>query len=363
MNRVFNKSCVSMPEIADGTIHACVTSPPYFSLRDYGHAGQIGAEATLDAYVANLVSVFREVRRALRDDGTLWLNIGDSWSGSWGAQGRSGQMSGRSVISARQITASLHNATRTGAMRANGLKPKDQMLVPHTVAMALRADGWYLRDTIIWHKPQCMPSSVRDRTTPAHEYVFLLSKKPRYYYDQEAIRERLAESSVKCLKQNIEGQEGSPAYGKTNGAMKAVAATGKIADLSDLSTRNNDGRKTGDRVGKEAHATGTRTAKNLFDAYKGVDWSIVGANARSVWTIATARYAGDHYAVMPRELARRCILAGCPPGGIVLDPFAGTGTTLEVAVGCGRQFVGYEINPDYYAQIRDRMGMFFGGAA
>ena len=329
MNRVFNKSCASMPEIADGTIHACVTSPPYFSLRDYGHAGQIGAEATLDAYVANLVSVFREVRRALRDDGTLWLNLGDSWASKWSCnRGDSPGIGAGAPPKSQRVN-------RLG----DGLKEKDQMLVPHTVAMALRADGWYLRDTIIWHKPQCMPSSVRDRTTPAHEYVFLLSKKPRYYYDQEAIRERLAESSVKRLEQNIEGQEGSPAYGKTNGAMKAV------------------GTRRASRESTPPHQS--MVSRHGYE----IPESLVGANARSVWTIATARYAGDHYAVMPRELARRCILAGCPPGGIVLDPFAGTGTTLEVAVGCGRQFVGYEINPDYYAQIRDRMGMFFGGAA
>ena len=334
MNRVFNKSCASMPEIADGTIHACVTSPPYFGIRNYGSPDEIGQEKTLDDYVARLTAVFREVRRVLRPDGTLWLNLGDSYVGSrCGPAGRSSRVS------------AIH-ATRASSLPLNGLKVKDQMLVPHTVAMALRADGWYLRDTIIWHKPQCMPSSVRDRTTPAHEYVFLLSKKPRYYYDQEAIRERLAESSVKRLEQNIEGQEGSPAYGKTNGAMKAVGTRWDARKAAGAPSRH-----------------GTAGMSESAIANGSGDGGFIGANARSVWTIATAQYPGDHYAVMPRELARRCILAGSPAGGLVLDPFAGTGTTLEVAVGSGRSFVGYELNPDYCAQIRDRLGLFAGGAA
>ena len=333
VNRVFCKSSEVLAEIPDGSVHTCVTSPPYFSLREYGHPEQIGLEPTLDEYVEKLVAVFREVRRTLRDDGTLWLNIGDSWAAN------------RSY----RVAQSLHGDEIGGRYSGSpvrvpkGLKPKDQMLVPHTVAMALRADGWWLRDTIIWHKPNPMPSSVRDRTTPAHEYIFLLTKSARYFYDQHAIREPLAKSSQARLAQDVASQNGSSrANGgkKTNGTMKAVGAKPS---------------RFGGNKGCADNAT-----------YSGNPWipdEAKGANARSVWTIATAKYSGDHYAVMPRELARRCILAGSPAGGLILDPFAGTGTTLEVALGCGRKYVGYELNPEYCEQIRDRLGLFAGGAA
>ncbi len=350
VNRVFCKSSEVLAEIPDGSVHTCITSPPYFSLREYGHPEQIGLEPTLDEYVEKLVAVFREVRRTLRDDGTLWLNIGDSWAAN------------RSY----RVAQSLHGEYEIGGRYSGspvrvpkGLKPKDQMLVPHTVAMALRADGWYLRDTIIWHKPQCMPSSVRDRTTPAHEYVFLLTKKPRYYYDQGAIREPLAASSVKRLAQNIEAQDGSEAYGKTNGAMKAVGTRGPrfggAKGCDDNPTYSGKSWEPKRRASILSTPPGQSMVSRHGDE---IPDSFIGANARSVWTIAPAKYAGDHYAVMPRELARRCILAGCPPGGIVLDPFAGTGTTLEVAVGTGRLFVGYELNPTYCDLITDRMGLF-----
>ena len=336
VNRVFCKSSESLADIPDCAVHACVTSPPYFSLRQYGSDGQIGLEPTLDEYVARLVSVFREVRRVLRDDGTLWLNLGDSWAGS-----RCGPKTDSVVGRHVSQDAEYLRVKRGFVPESMKMKPKDQMLIPHTVAMALRADGWFLRDTIVWHKPQCMPSSVRDRTTPAHEYVFLLSKQPRYYYDQDAIREPLAESSVNRLAQNVAEQVGSEAYGKTNGAMKAVGTRWDARKAAGAPSRH-----------------GTAGMSESAIANGSGDGGFIGANARSVWTIAPAKYAGDHYAVMPRELARRCILAGCPPGGIVLDPFAGTGTTLEVAVGTGRLFVGYELNPAYCDLITDRMGLF-----
>jgi DNA modification methylase len=271
-NRVHLGSAERMPEIPGDSIHACVTSPPYFGLRDYGVDGQIGREPSLEAYVARLVGVFREVRRVLRPDGTLWLNLGDCYAPS-------------------------RATNRRVNRRAGGFKEKDQMLVPHAVAMALRADGWWLRDTIVWHKPNRMPSSVTDRTTLAHEYVFLLTKNPRYFYDQDAIREPLAESSIARLSQNVDAQKGSTrahARGKTNGAMKAI-------------------------TWQPRKAAG--------------DEGFIGANARSVWSIPTEPYTGEHSAIMPRELARRCILAGSPKDGIILDPFMGTGTTAEVAIG------------------------------
>ena len=201
MNRAYNATCETMPEIPDGSIQTCVTSPPYYGLRDYDVPGQIGLEETLDAYVARIVGVFREVRRTLRDDGTLWLNLGDSYAGSWGAQGRDSAMAGRSVLSARQIAAHPHNATRTGSIRDAGLKAKDLIGVPWSVAFALRADGWWLRDAIVWHKPNPMPSSVKDRCTPSYEMVFLLAKSARYYYDADAIREPHASATLARIAQ------------------------------------------------------------------------------------------------------------------------------------------------------------------
>ena len=346
-----------MDEIPDCAVHACITSPPYFSLREYGHPEQIGLEPTLDEYVEKLVAVFREVWRTLRDDGTLWLNLGDSWAGS-----RCGPKTD-SVVG-RHVSQDAEYLRVKRGFVPESMKPKDQMLIPHTVAMALRADGWFLRDTIVWHKPQCMPSSVRDRTTTAHEYVFLLTKKPRYYYDQDAIREPLAESSVKRLAQNVAEQVGSEAYGKTNGAMKAVGTRGPrfggAKGCDDNPTYSGKSWEPKRRASILSTSPGQSMVSRHGDE---IPDSFIGANARSVWTIAPAKYPGDHFAVMPRELARRCILAGSPAGGLILDPFAGTGTSLEVAVGSGRSFVGYELNPDYCAQIRDRLGLFAGGAA
>lgn len=380
-NRVFNRSCETMAEMPDGVVNSCVTSPPYFALRTYAVDGQIGLESTLDEYVARLVGVFREVGRVLRDDGTLWVNLGDSWAGN-----PKGSLNGqdKSGLTSTRTQRNESTLAPINKIRASGLKPKDQMLVPHTVAMALRADGWYLRDTIVWHKPQCMPSSVRDRTTTAHEYVFLLSKRSRYWYDQDAIREPLAESSVKRLAQDTDSQAGSHTPGKTNGAMKAVGTNpprfGGNKRCSDNATysgkawepkqrvttpENDDANEGfddrwswGNRRRMQRGKQGQQTHPDGITHDLGSDF--IGANARSVWTIATAKYPGDHYAVMPQELARRCILAGSPKGGLVLDPFAGTGTTLEVAMGCGRDFVGYELSEKYCALIRDRLGLFGG---
>lgn len=342
-NRVHLGSAESMAEIPDASVHCCVTSPPYFGLRDYGIDGQIGLEHSLSEYVERLVCVFREVRRVLLPDGTVWLNLGDSYAGSWGAQSREegddyNDAGHNSQLSAKQIAAHPRRRSHTGTIREAGLKPKDQMLVPHRVALALQADGWWLRDTIVWHKPNPMPSSVGDRTTPAHEYVFLLTKSARYFYDQDAIREPLSESALNSIGREVKfgndkGNADNATYsGKTWEARKAEGAPMRHG-LAGVSEPN---------VG-------------------GV--SYVGANARSVWSIATEGYAEAHFATMPRELARRCIVAGSPADGIILDPFMGSGTTAEVAIGCGRRFVGYELNPDYCNLIRERLGLFGEGDA
>ena len=267
----------------------CVTSPPYYGLRDYGHDGQIGLEETPEEYIKAMVEVFRCVWDVLEDDGTLWLNIGDSYNGS-GATGGQG----------KQHT----NAGSVGRPDARGgyvgLKQKDLIGIPWMLAFALRADGWYLRQDIIWHKPNPMPESVQDRCTKAHEYIFLLSKSEKYYYDIDSIREPLAASSVARLAQpTLEQQAGSDRVpGKTNGNMKAVGSG---------ETRNK----------------------------------------RSVWTVTTKPYKGAHFATFPPDLIEPCILAGAPVGGVVLDPFMGSGTTAAVAVLNGRNYLGCELNPAY----------------
>ena len=284
------------------SVHTCVTSPPYFGLRDYGADGQIGLEPTPDDFVAALVAVFREVRRVLRDDGTVWLNLGDSYASTGGEVTRPGV-----TARAGNTLATLHPSARADV--PNGVKPKDLIGVPWMVAFALRADGWYLRSDIIWSKPNPMPESVTDRPTKAHEYLFLLSKEPRYFYDADAIREDL---SLTASYGGVYAQEG-----------KQVA------------------------VGN-GHA-GLTAAGRLIEP------NPAGRNKRSVWTVATQPFAGAHFATFPPKLIEPCVLAGAPEGGRVLDPFAGAGTTGLVALQHGREFVGIELNPEYAQMARDRI--------
>jgi DNA modification methylase len=298
--------------LPDELARCCVTSPPYWGLRDYGAEGQIGLEQTPSEYVARLVAVFREVRRVLADDGTLWLNLGDSYAGSWGAQGRqgeTGQMAGRSVVSARQIEAHPKRLTGTGTIRESGLKAKDLIGIPWRVAFALQADGWWLRSDNIWSKPNPMPESVTDRPTKAHEYVFLLAKSERYFYDADAVAERSIHA------------------GRT---VKASGADAKNA-------RGGPFRETA--AGFTDHDTEVGETRNR----------------RTVWTITTKPFSGAHFATMPPELAEVCILAGSAEGDTVLDPFCGAGTTGLVALRRGRHFVGAEINPTYAAMARERI--------
>lgn len=295
--------------LPDASVHCCVTSPPYFGLRDYGNAGQIGIEPTLDAYVATMVDVFRDVRRVLRDDGTLWLNLGDSYAGSWGAQGRTGSMADRSVVQARSIAAHPSRASHTGSIPVgSGLKPKDLMGVPWRVAFSLQADGWWLRQDIIWHKPNPMPESVTDRCTKAHEYVFLMSKSARYHYDADAI--------------------------------------------SDTATGEAPGNTQPTKAGR-AHAAGAAALRYSRNLHKIEAAST--RNRRSVWTVATAPFSEAHFATFPPALVEPCILAGCPVGGTVLDPFGGAGTTALVADRLGRSAILIEINPTYAEMARDRI--------
>lgn len=320
------------------SVQCCVTSPPYFGLRDYGVDGQMGLEATPDEFVAGMVGVFREVRRVLRDDGTLWLNIGDSYAGSWGAQGRNGEMSDRSVVQARSIDAHPVRKSMTGSTKhLSGVKAKDLIGIPWMLAFALRADGWYLRQDIIWSKPNPMPESVRDRCTKAHEYLFLLSKGPRYYYDQDAIAEPISAASVARLAQNVADQVGSGRVpGKTNGTMKAVS------------------RSSGNKERKPGSARGCPEGSGS-NVCGSIPWEGTTRNKRSVWEVATQPFKQAHFATFPPALIEPCILAGCPAGGTVLDPFGGAGTTGLVADRLGRDAVLIELNPEYVDIAQSRL--------
>jgi len=303
-----------LKQMPDECVHCCVTSPPYFGLRDYGHAGQIGLEQTPDAYVAELVAVFREVRRVLRDDGTLWLNLGDSYATNRGYQ----------VPDSKHVDVGNGKGMKAASL---GLKPKDLIGIPWRVAFALQADGWYLRQDIIWHKPNPMPESVTDRCTKAHEYVFLLSKSAKYYYDARVILEPAIYGAQHAAKATSWG---------TNRKHPNKANTADYAFIGDNSTchKNDEGEFM--------------------------------KNKRSVWTVVTKPYKGAHFATFPPKLIEPCILAGCPATccpicgaaackcgnsesipGIVLDPFGGSGTTGEVATTHGRDAVLIELNPEY----------------
>jgi DNA modification methylase len=272
-------------------VQTCVTSPPYFGLRDYGHEGQIGLESEVGDYVRNLVDVFALVRSLLCEDGTLWLNLGDSYSGS--GKGPSKSLNGEQH----------HLEGKHSKIVPDGLKPKDLIGIPWRVAFALQADGWYLRQDIIWHKPNPMPESVQDRCTKNHEYIFLLTKKAKYYFDNEAIKEPVKQ---------------------------------------DWGTRDrSDGKYHNEGSGLQPHS--------------GLEKSYEMANKRSVWTVTTKPFHGAHFAVFPPDLIEPCVLAGSKPKDIVLDPFMGSGTTAAVAQRLNRLYLGCELNTDYEALQKDRL--------
>jgi len=283
--------------------NCCVTSPPYYGLRDYGVDGQIGLESTQEEYIHRLVAVFAEVKRVLRDDGTLWLNIGDSYNGSNKGSGGTGALSSKQNSNKG---ANYAVGSKPLKMNIDGIKPKDLIGIPWLLAFALRADGWYLRQDIIWAKPNPMPESVTDRCTKSHEYIFLLSKSAKYYYDAEAIKE------------------------------EANCGT----DLGILRQKQSSG-----------DSKIPQHAKSIFDRQeKGIDSKTAGTgfrNKRDVWTVSTIGFSEAHFATFPPKLIEPCILAGCPEGGIVLDPFFGSGTTGEVATYLGRDYIGIELNPKY----------------
>jgi DNA modification methylase len=323
--------------LPEKSANCCVTSPPYFGLRSYLRDDdplkplEMGMEATPDDYVAGMVSVFREVRRVLRDDGTLWLNIGDSyWTRPNGSVGESTIEGGQTSATAYRQT----NALRKTRRAPGGIKHKDLIGIPWMLAFALRADGWYLRQDIIWSKPNPMPESVGDRCTKAHEYLFLLSKSQRYYFDQDAIAEGLAEASISRLAQNVDDQEGSDRVpGKSNGAMKAVGGSRRRG----VPPRHAQYPESSDQRGLDDVGRGGKR------------------NKRSVWTVATQPYKEAHFATFPPQLIEPCILAGSPVGGTVLDLFGGSGTTGMVAQKLGRSAVLIDLNPDYQPMMEKRV--------
>jgi DNA modification methylase len=312
--------------LPDESVQCVVTSPPYFGLRDYGHSGQIGLEPTPDAFVAEVAAVFAEVRRVLKSDGTLWLNLGDSYARS--------DKKGGSGFGGKNQKYLGDNYERAVADVPPGLKQKDLIGIPWRVAFALQADGWYLRQDIIWSKPNPMPESVQDRCTKAHEYLFMLTKSARYHYDAEAIKEPMSLSSVERLSQDVESQTGSSRVpGKTNGTMKAV---GKVDKQRGHGRRHAGFNDRWDAMEREEQCSGLR-------------------NKRSVWTVATQPFSDAHFATFPPALIEPCILAGCPKGGTVLDPFGGAGTTGLVADRLGRNAILIELNPEYAAMAQRRI--------
>jgi DNA modification methylase len=289
-------------------VQTCVTSPPYFGLRDYGHEGQIGLEQTPEQYIAAMVEVFRCVRDVLADDGTLWVNIGDSYSrpmakGGSGPGGKNREWYGENYGEAG------------GAGVPSGCKPKDLIGIPWMLAFALRADGWYLRQDIIWHKPNPMPESVRDRCTKAHEYIFLLSKSDRYFFDKDGMQEAA-----------VGGSKGAAASFKRNNSKRGVA---DVCPASPMPTHRAD--------------------------REDVRYDGPTRNRRSVWSVATRPYKGAHFATFPPALIEPCILAGSRPGDIVLDPFMGSGTTAAVSIQHGRQYLGCELNLAYEPLQQQRL--------
>ena len=295
--RIIQGDCrEALKQIDAGSVHTCVTSPPYFGLRDYGGGeGEIGSEQEVEEYIDAMVDVFREVRRCLRDDGTVWLNLGDSYMAQKNVAPPPQTIGGQ-----RDMPTFIPGNRR----EQKGLKHKDLIGIPWRVAFALQADGWWLRQDIIWHKPNPMPESVTDRCTKAHEYIFLLSKKSHYYFDNEAIKEdakweRWGNQTV------IKEQQGTASW-------------------------------IGSKTKEELAAMGKK-------------------NKRSVWTVNTKGYKGAHFAVYPKNLILPCILAGCPEGGTVLDPFTGSGTTAVVALENNRKFVGTELNPEYIKIAENRI--------
>lgn len=344
-------------ELPDESVDCVATSPPFYALRDYGVDGQIGLEATPELWVEALVGVFAECRRVLSSTGTLWVECGDSYNASPGQRKPTDKAGPKQMTNAGSVGG-------TGSISVEGLKPKDLLGQPWMLAFALRADGWWLRQCIVWHKPNAMPESATDRCTTAHSYVFLLSKSARYHFDAEAIAEPAEWARW--------GDQTVPKYEGTQTATGWMQPRTKD-ELQAIKTKKPDGWDTGagghgsiHRNGREKGETayvnvGNRTTngKERTDEMRGFDNRLDRAdgkkNPRSVWTIPTQGYSEAHFATWPEALVERIIKAGCPENGTVLDPFMGSGTTALVARRLARKSVGIELNPDYAALAAKRL--------
>ena len=306
---IYAGDCIrSLKNMPEQSVHTCVTSPPYYGLRDYGVEGQLGLEQTPKEFVDNLVNVFKEVKRVLRDDGTVWLNIGDSYGAQNGKGFNTNAISG-STNRSTEMQKKYGNISSHSTMKERtGLPPKSLIGIPWRVAFAMQDDGWILRQDIIWNKPNPMPESVKDRCTKAHEYIFLFSKSKKYYFDNEAIKE----DSVRAGK-----------------IPKGKKYSSELAD---------------DKIGGK-HTRETLNEKPVASK----------RNKRSVWTVTTKPFKGAHFATFPMDLIEPCVLAGCPEGGTVLDPFGGSGTTAQVANGHNRNAVLCELNKEYIEIAKQRI--------
>ena len=328
---IFNLDCRDALDlfVEPKSVQMCVTSPPYFGLRDYGVDGQLGLEKTPELYIEQMVSVFRSVRNVLRDDGTLWLNVADTYAGG-------GRHSPNAPSSATSKSGKYGDALKSGGIKPQGdIKQKDLIGIPWMLAFALRADGWYLRQDIIWAKPNPMPESVTDRCTKSHEYLFLLSKSPKYFIDPAGMKEP-----------TVKGSAGSEFHTGKTGEHQQGRSSAKPRSKADSFKREGSKRE----VAIPGQSVGTHRPDREES-----DYSLDTRNRRSVWTVATRPYKGAHFATFPPALIEPCILAGSHPGDLVLDPFMGSGTTAQVALQHGRRAVGCELNSDYLPLIAQRI--------
>jgi len=338
MIKILQGNCIDkIKELDDNSIDCVVSSPPYFGLRDYEVDGQFGLEKTYQDYLANTIKVFETFKPKLKDTATIWWNVGDSYS------------SGKRTSTTNQSLRGDKNYGVTRTPVQNGIKEKDLLMIPNRVAIALQDAGWYIRSEIIWHKPNPMPESVRDRPTSCHEKIWLITKNKKYYYDAESIKEPIQDSSAKrLLQKNILNQKGSSrANGgmKSNGNMKAIWNRKKFEEYmgsSGSSFKGHSGYKKAD---------GTY----MINATR---------NKRNVWTITTKPFKDAHFATFPKDLIEPCIKAGCPEGGVVLDPFGGSGTTGIVAALNNRNAILIELNQNYIdianKRIDQEVGLFNG---
>lgn len=351
-NKIFEYNVLNTPwPLDDNSVDCCVTSPPYWGLRDYGVAGQLGLEKTPEEFISNMVLVFEEVRRVLKSEGTLWLNIGDSYASS-GKNRTEAQATKNTTLSGsfETQTAILKQQNKiTGE-----LKPKDLVGIPWMLAFALRSAGWYLRSDIIWAKKNCMPESVTDRPTKSHEYIFLLTKSGKYYYDQEAIKEPAiydVDGTGTASRKARQKEDNKSVPTRINSGIRPAGfkdsekINGKHSDKQRGHSRRHNGfNDRWDKMTHEEQRTGMR-------------------NKRDVWTVAPAQFPEAHFATFPEELILPCVLAGSPKGGLILDPFMGAGTTALVAMSHGRDFIGFELNPAYITiaekRLKKKFGMFY----